>query len=224
MSHSSAPNPTPNWLPASFPLFMAVTLLHALPRPNPKQPAVNRSRIQCAFALIREYAPRDTIEAHLVLQIAIMLEQGPRMQVLAAAHQSDLKAALRFERQGMAATRCMLRLMDRLRDHRREERAASVEAPWEYDPAEMEAIWREGVEVETPAAPEETGRTIAARDAGDDAPVAPAGEDFPVVAGEAVMPPMSRQQRRALERMQQKLARRVAVKMAVQARELARVE
>jgi hypothetical protein len=53
---------------------MAVTLPQALARPNPKQRAVNRSRIESALALIRELAPRDTIEAHLMLPIAIMTE------------------------------------------------------------------------------------------------------------------------------------------------------
>jgi len=53
---------------------MAVTLPQALPRPNPKPPAVNRSRIESALALIRELAPRDTIEARLMLPIAIVTE------------------------------------------------------------------------------------------------------------------------------------------------------
>jgi hypothetical protein len=213
MSQSST-LPSPNSLPACFPLFLAVTLLHALPRPNPKQPAVNRSRIEGAFALIRDLAPRDLIEAHLAVQIAILMEQAPYMQGLAAVHQSDLKAYQRFERQGQSMTRCMLRLMDRLREHRREGRAAAEGAPWEYDPAEMEAIWREGVELEQNADPAGTG---AAQDLSGDVPVP---QDARV---EGAVPPMSRQQRRAMERMQQKLVRRAAVKAAVEARGLARV-
>ncbi len=84
MSHSST-LPSPNSLPACFPLFLAVALLHALPRPNPKQPAVNRSRLEGAFALIRTLAPQDLIEAHLVLKIAILMEQGPYVDCIRPA-------------------------------------------------------------------------------------------------------------------------------------------
>jgi hypothetical protein len=211
MSHSST-SPSPNSLPACFPLFLAVALLHALPRPNPKQPAVNRSRIEGAFALIRDLAPQDLIEAHLVLQIAILMEQGPYMQGLAAAHQSDPKAFQRFERQGQSMTRCMLRLMDRLREHRREGHVAAEGAPWEYDPAEMAAIWHAGVELAQPPAPDEANDGLADSDA----------LDATVAADAGTLPAMPRQQRRALERMQAKAARRQAVKAAVAARELAR--
>jgi hypothetical protein len=215
MSHSST-LPSPNSLPACFPLFLAVALLHALPRPNPKQPAVNRSQLDGAFALIRDLAPRDLIEAHLVLQIAVLMHQAPQVHAMASAHQGEPKAFERFERQGLSMTRCMLRLQDRLRDYRREGRPAVEGAPWEYNLAEMEAIWWEGAEVEEDAASVAGG---AAPVEADDGLVASTEPDALIAAAEAVVPPMSRQQGRAPERMQQKAARPQA---AVAARELAR--
>ena len=211
MSHSST-LPSPNSLPACFPLFLAVALLHALPRPNPKQPAMNRSRLEGAFALIRSLAPRDLIEAHLALQIAVLMHQAPQAHAMASAHQGTPKAFERFERQGLSMTRCMLRLQDRLREYRREGRPVEEGAPWDYDPAEMEAIWLAGIELDQPLAP----------DAADDGLVASDEPDAPVATDAGTLPAMPRQQRRALERMQAKAARREAVKAVVAARELAR--
>ncbi len=66
MLRPSAPIPTTGWLPASFPHFMVVTLLHALPRPDARTPTAGRSRIHHVLGMVRTWARRDAFEAELV--------------------------------------------------------------------------------------------------------------------------------------------------------------
>jgi hypothetical protein len=218
MLRPPAPIPATGWLPASFPLFMVVTLLHALPRPDARYPTSGRSRIHHVLQMIRDLAPRDAFEAELVLQLIITSMRGPLLYGLAAAHEGDLKAHLRYQRLALAVERTAGAIETRL-DRRRKAReldgpAVETGAPWDYEMAELEAIWRTGMELEA-------GDAAAAVEGRDGGNLSSAGEGV-AVAGEAVTAPVSRQQRRALERMQQKLARRAAVKMAVEARGLAR--
>jgi hypothetical protein len=214
MHRSPPPIPATGWLPACFSLAMVCALLRALPRPDARQPAwLGRQALFDALEMVRLLRPRDAIEASLVLQMVIALLRSPLSFALAAAHEHDPKLMLRYQRHAMAESRLAERLDLSLRRYRRERAAeglaAPADAPWEYSLVELEAIWR-AADV-TDDAPQQGP---------EEPPAAPAtaeGADAAPDAATAAPQPLSRQQRRALER----LGRRIAAKLAAPARQLA---
>jgi hypothetical protein len=145
---------------------MVVSLLRALPRPDPTQPAADLAPVANALAMVRALAPRDVLEAVLVQQTVVLTALAPQAAAMAVAHAGKPKISQRFERHGAMLTRRTLQLTAQLRKQQRQARAAAAAPPWAYDPAELEAIWQAGAELETPVAPRQA---IAPRDVRTDA-------------------------------------------------------
>ena len=83
-----------------------------------------------------------------MLQIVVMMLRGPMAFALAAAHESDLKAMMRYEKLALAYSRQAGTLERRLAAYRRQRGAVvrgESEEAWEYDVAAMAAVWRVGL-------------------------------------------------------------------------------
>lgn len=202
-------NPLLGRLPGCFSLVMVHCLIRCLARPQSGGPAAyGRLLIQDALGMVDNYAPRDTLEAMLVMQI-VSFHSRAQQALMRAAQVADPVKLARAERHAMALRRAAEALERQLWRRRRAlaaEGEVHVSPPaWEYDLDALEAMWREAGPVEVAAADE------AAAD--DEAMVAGAP------GGELAAPRMlSRQQRRALERAE----RRLVEKLEAERRRLAR--
>jgi len=127
---------------------MVAGLIRALPCPTAADAAAfGRQTLHEVLAMISLYRPCDVIEALLVQQIAILHVRAPLAAALAAASEDTPESMVRYERHMMAQLRCAGALERRLRIYRRELAAQgyapATDAPWDYDLAAMEALWRE---------------------------------------------------------------------------------
>jgi hypothetical protein len=168
--------------------------------------------IRDALGMVGVYAPRDALEAALVIQIVVFHYRAQQAMALAAMHEDDVAKQLRSERHAMALQRGAALLERRMWQHRRAlaaEGEVRVSPPaWEYDLDALEAAWREAV----PSAQAGTDDTAGGAEA--DARQAAEQPD----AAPATAPRMlSRQQRRALARQE----RHLVAKLAAEARRLA---
>ncbi len=185
------PLPTTVSLPGCFSFAMAYDLAQALPRPRGRdRHGVARRRLHDALASVSLLRPRDVFEACLVQQILVLQLNAPQTFAMAAGQGDDLKLKARYERLGHAELRYAAATQRRLRQYRRDKmeegRVPAEDVPWVCDLAELEAAWREEEGVVSEAiAPE---AIVAAADG------EVAVEELPASR------PLSRQERRAMER------------------------
>ena len=145
-------------VPGCFSPAMVAGLIRALPGPAATDGAeLGRQTLHEALAMVRLYRPCDVIEAHLVQQIVILHYCALLAAALAAAIRDTPEIAVRYERHMMAQLRCAGALERRLRIYRRELAAQgyapATDVAWDYDPAEMEALWREAHAPQAAGAP-----------------------------------------------------------------------
>jgi hypothetical protein len=197
--------PATGVLPIAFTRVMAKALLLGMPRPLPNQPQLDAISVDDAFALVRVLAPRDAFEAQLVQQIVLAMLRVPQAFALAAAHEGDLKAMMKYEKLGLSYSRQSGAMERRLRQYRamRGDVPAAASAVWAYELAELVGVWREGLGLEVGEAAREavTG----------DAAALVAGTDRPAAAVNPLL-------RRAMD----KRARKEAARAAMVARQMAR--
>lgn len=210
MSQSASPLPHTVTLPAAFSLSFICTLLRALPAPDPLQPAAEADRLRKTLLLVQELAPRTVLQAMLVQQIVLGMVHGPwcAMQATLAAQAEKPTVMAQFERLVLAHGRLVGNLMRQRAVLRAAGGAEAAEPEQTWDLAELEAMWRgwhAPPEAPEPAAEEPT----TAADAVAMQPAVNQAAELPDLPQSAAWP-MSRQQRRALERMQRKMAARVA--------------
>jgi hypothetical protein len=197
MSHSAIPLAHTVTLPAAFSLSLICTLLRALPAPDPLQPAAEADRLRKTLLLVRELAPRTVLEGMLVQQIVLGMAHGPycAMQATLAARAGKAAQMAQWERLVLAHGRLVGNLMRQRAAMRAASGADAPEPETTWDLAELEAMWRGWHAPAEPAEPATEEANAAAV--------------LPELAQAAAAWPRSRQQRRALERMQRKMAARV---------------
>lgn len=134
------------WLPGCFSPAMVHSLVCSLPQPRPYVPVDGRRQIREALNLVDAYAPRDALEAMLVLNTVTIrchvrhLVDHPLLVADAALQRRAAAQVRDLERAAVAGGR-------RLWQHRRE-RAAEGRArpdprpPWCCDLDRLEARWR----------------------------------------------------------------------------------
>lgn len=209
MSQSASPLPRTVTLPAAFSLSFICTLLRALPAPDPLQPAAEADRLRKTLLLVQELAPRTVLEAMLVQQIVLGMVHGPwcAMQATLAAQAEKPAVMAQFERLVLAHGRLVGNLMRQRAVLRAAGGAEAAEPEQTWDLVELAAMWRgwhAAAEAPEPAAEEaNTGA-----DAGVMQQVTNQAAEVPQ-RPQASTPLLSRQQRRALERMQRRMAARV---------------
>ena len=230
MSPSPTPRPSPICrLPGAVSLMMVFDLLRALPRPPIGGPAqYGRGMIRDAMEILWDLRPRDVTEALLAVQIVLLDYHGMQAAIVANAHDSDLEAMMRWGKHGMALQRRAAALERQFYAHRQAVEARGevpvAQPGWTYELAALEAAWRkqpvlvrpETEEEDAAAAPEvewPEGEVMAL----PMVKAAVAGE-VPVEAPGAAALPLSRAERRRMEKLQRKLAVRLASRLAAEAR------
>jgi hypothetical protein len=207
MSHSALPLPNTVTLPAAFSLSLICTLLRALPPPDPFQPAAEADRLRKTLLLVQELAPRTVLEGMLVQQIVLGMAHGPycAMQATLAAKAGKPAQMAQWERLVLAHGRLIGTLMRQRAAMRAAGGADAAEPEQTWDLAELGAMWRRW------HAPPEAAELAAdeANAAPDAVPMHPPINQAAELAQAAAAWPLSRQQRRALERMQRRMAARV---------------
>jgi hypothetical protein len=104
--HTTCPTPLLGQLPGCVSLAMVHGLLRSLTRPAPDGPAeYGRQTIRDALGMVGAYAPRDALEAALVIQIVVFHYRAQQAMALAALHEDDVAKPLRCERHAMALQR-----------------------------------------------------------------------------------------------------------------------
>ena len=224
--------------PAAFSLALIHTLLSALPGPDPLHPAPSTDRLRQTLLLVQELAPRTVLQGMLVQQIVLGMAHGPlcAMQATLAARAGNLVEMARFERLALAHGRQVGNLMRQRAAQRAASESEGTEPHTTWNLAELEAMWRRwhappevapakkaiaGVDVAALAAMWRASATPAkpATAQHPDAEADPALIEAALEAADAAADeqdpaqssawPLSRQQRRALERMRRKMAVRL---------------
>ncbi len=210
MSHSALPLPHTVTLPAAFSLSLICTLLRALPAPDPLQPAAEADRLRKTLLLVQELAPRTVLEAMLVQQIVLGTAHGPlcARQAMLASRAAKPTEMAQFERLALAHGRLVGNLMRQRAAVRAAATAQAAEPEQTWDLAELAAMWRGWHVPPKPAEPAAEQPTTAADATVMQQPLNQAA-DLPEQAQPAAVWPLSRQQRRAQERMQRRMAARV---------------
>ena len=186
-----------------------------------------RSMIRDAMEILWTLRPRDVTEALLAVQIVLLGYHAMQATIVAAAHDGELEKMLLWGKHGMALQRRAAALERRLDAHRLavEARGEVVEAPpgWTYEHAALEAAWRKQPVLVRPETEEEAAAAALEVEWPEgEVMEMPAGMEA-VVAGEVGAPlaselPLSRAERRRLEKMQRKLAVRLASRLAAETR------
>lgn len=157
----AAPVPTTGILPLCVGDDLVRDLLRSLPRPDPANPAdYGRKLIHRALQMVRLCLPMNLLQAALAVQMAVDQIWASQWSQVASASQAQLNAMIRAERQGQAAKRGAAMAERRLERQRvlMEKMGEATEPAemWDYDLAELEAIWIAGplvaaLEPEAPA-------------------------------------------------------------------------
>ena len=234
MSAPTSPSPRTSpvcRLPDAVSLTMVFDLLRALPRPPIGGPAqYGRLMIRDALDILWGFQPRDVTEAMLAIQIIVLDYLSTQATITASAHQGKPEEMMRWEKHAMALQRRSAAARQQFRAHRRE-LATRGEAPearpgWTYDLAALEAAWRKKpVLVRT-----ETEDAVASAEAEVEWPEGEVMElpavEGAAMAGEASLDlsgvsalPLSRAGRRRMEKMQRKLAVRLASRLVPETRQ-----
>jgi hypothetical protein len=199
-------------LPACVSLHMVLSIIFAMARPDADDPpGLGRQAIAAALEMLGRLSPRDAMEAMTAMHIVIAHQRAQFGAVLAGA--SETAAAMqRHERLAVSWLRLAGRMEQRLRQYQKEPladpAAAEDGATWQYDLEALEAAWQTGTTPRPTATP---GQAAAPSVAAAHGPAADMAE--PIEVELPLSRPMSRHERRALERMQRKLANRTGVSL-----------
>ncbi len=144
-----APVPTTGVLPLCVGDDMVRDLLRSLPPPHPSNPAdYGRKLIHRALQMVRCSLPTNLLQAALAVQMAIDQIWASQWSQVVSASAAQLNAMMRAERQGQSLKRSAATAERRL-ERQRTLMEKMGEAPepaglWDYDLAELEAIWIAG--------------------------------------------------------------------------------